>query len=282
VESFSVFPRVLPQDKYYIVRALQKRGHVVGMTGDGVNDAPALRQANVGIAVSNATDVAKSAAGLVMTQAGLSGILEAIKISRVIYQRMKTWVLAMITRKIAIPIFIALGLFVFREPVITPLQAFIFMLLGDIVTFSLSKDNVIPSSQPNRWSIRSLLPEGLTSALIMLLMSLTVFWKARYVEGLSLAQTQTIVFTWLVLVAGQAALYLLRSRRAFWEKPFPSRWMLMTTIFTVAVTAILTIKGLFMEPISMIWFTYLMLAAFGYLLVSNGSLAILRKSLLNQ
>ncbi|MCW4047670.1 MAG: HAD-IC family P-type ATPase [Candidatus Bathyarchaeota archaeon] len=277
-ERFSIFPRVLPQDKYYIVGALQKGGHVVGMTGDGVNDAPALSQANVGIAVSNATDVAKSAASLVMTQAGLDSILETIKISRANYQRMKTWILAMITRKVAIPVFIAVGLFIFGESVITPFLAFVFMLFGDIVTFSLSMDNVIPSSQPNRWSIRLLLPEGLTCASIMLLMSLLIFWIARYVEGLSLAQTQTIVFTWLVLVAGQAALYLLRARRVFWEKPSPGRWFLVATIFTVAVTAILAIVGVFMEPISIVWFVYLMLAAFGYLLITNGALLILQKS----
>lgn len=278
VERFNIFPRVLPQDKYWIVQALQKGDHVVGMTGDGVNDAPALSQANVGIAVSNATDVAKSAASLVMTQAGLGNILLTIKVSRTMYQRMKTWILAMITRKVAIPLFIALGLFIFREFVISPFLAFVFMLFGDIVTFSLSTDNVVPSNKPNRWLIRSLLPEGLTSASIMLVMSLVIFWIGRYVEGLSLAQTQTLVFVWLVLVAGQAALYLLRTRKFFWERPYPSRWFFMATILTITVTAIMAILGLLMEPISIAWFGYLLIAAFGYLLVSNAALLILQKS----
>ena len=277
VERYSIFPRVLPQDKYWIVEALQKGGHVVGMTGDGVNDAPALSQANVGIAVSNATDVAKSAAGLVITQTGLNSILLTIKVSRTMYQRMRTWISAMITRKVAIPVFIALGLFIFAESVISPFLAFVFMLFGDVVTFSLSTDNVVPSDSPNRWSIRSLLPEGLTSAAIMLVMSLAVFWVGRYAAGLSLAQTQTIDFVWLVLVAGQAALYLLRTRNVFWERPYPGLWFFMATVLSVALTAIMATLGLFMEPIPVSWFGYLIVAAFGYLIISNGALIVLRR-----
>jgi H+-transporting ATPase len=151
------------------------------------------------------------------------------------------------------------------------------MLFGDVVTFSLSTDNVVPSDSPNRWSIRSLLPEGLTSAAIMLVMSLAVFWVGRYAAGFSLAQTQTIVFVWLVLVAGQAALYLLRTRNVFWEKPYPGLWFFTATVLSVALTAIMATLGLFMEPIPVAWFGYLVVAAFGFLIISNGALIILRR-----
>lgn len=277
IERFNIFPRVFPRDKFFIVQALQKAGHVVGMTGDGVNDAPALRLADTGVAMVNATDIAKSAAGLVLTQPGFSGILEAIKISRNIYQRMKTWILAMVTRKTAIPFFIFLGIFIFKEPVITAFLSFIFMILGDIVTFSLSKDNVAPSKTPDRWIVRPLIIKGLSFASIMLLMSLGVFWAARYWQRLPLDQTQTVVFVWLVLVAGQSALYLVRTKRFFWEKPFPGRFFGLATVFDVIVMSILATQRWIMSPISIAWIGMLIIGAFCYLLIGNGLLLILKK-----
>jgi len=275
-DRYNIFPRVLPQDKYLIVKALQDAGHVVGMTGDGVNDAPALRQASVGIATANATDVAKSAAGLVLTQPGLTNIRAMIMVSRNIHQRMRTWILAMITRKGAIPIFITLGLLLFREEVITPTLAFMFMLFGDVVTFSLSKDNVLPSTKPDRWDMRSMVTYGSAYASLMLLMSVLVFWIARYSMGTPLVQAQPIVFTWLVLVGGQAVLYLVRTRRVFWEKPYPSSWFAGATILTVLVAAAMANFGFLMEPISLAWIVALLIAAFFYVLIGNGLLAIIR------
>jgi len=269
-EKYSIFPRVLPQHKYWIVQAYQKAGYVVGMTGDGVNDAPALRQASVGIATANATDVAKSAAGLVLTQPGLTNISSIITASRSIHQRMKTWILAMVSRKVAIPTFIALGILIFKEPVITPSLAFIFMLFGDIVTFSLSKDNVIPSSKPDHWDLRSLVSYGSLYALVLLLMSLAVFWIARDVLGLPLEQAQTVIFIWLVLAAGQAILYLVRSRAVFWEKPYPGHWFAAVTVLTILLAAVMATLGIFMQPIPLVWFGILLIAAFGYVLIGNG------------
>jgi H+-transporting ATPase len=274
VEKYTVFSRVLPQDKYYIVRALQKAGHVVGMTGDGINDSPALRQANVGIATSNALDIAKSSAGIVLTKPGLSNIPNLINVSRSVHQRIKTWISAMITRKLALPVFIAFGLLIFKEPVISPFLAFIFMLFGDIVTFSLSKDNVAPSAKPDRWNLRSLIYRGSIYGLVLLLMSLGVFWIARDTMGLPLEQVHTIVFTWLVLSAGQAVLYVVRTRTVFWEKPYPGRWFVATTVLTLLLTAVMATLGIFMQPIPLIWFGILLIAAFAYVLICN-SLAML-------
>ena len=268
-EKYSVFPRVLPQDKYWIVQAFQKAGHVVAMTGDGVNDAPALRQASVGIATSNATDVAKSAAGLILTQPGLTNIPAMIMVSRSIHQRMRTWLLAMVTRKAAIPSFITLGLLFFKEPVITPVLAFMFMILGDIVTFSLSKDNVIPDEKPAPWNIKQLVTYGSIYAVVMFLMSIALYWYAREVKGLTLPQTQTIVFVWLVLVAGQAALYLVRAKDVFWNKPYPGQWFVISTVFTVILAVTMSTFGLLMQPISIAWFGELAILAFSYILVGN-------------
>jgi len=280
-EKYSILPRVLPQDKYFIVQALQKAGHVVGMTGDGVNDSPALRQASVGIATANALDIAKSAAGLVLTQPGLINIPVMINVSRSIHQRIKTWILAMITRKLALPAFIALGLLIFKEPVISPFLAFIFMLFGDVVTFSLSKDNVVPSAKPDRWDIRKLVAYGSFYGLIMLLMSLAIFWIARIILALPLVQVQTIIFIWLVLVAGQAALYLARARKVFWAKPYPGRFFAATTILTLLLAFIMSTFGLFMSSISIDWFGILLIAAFCYVLIGNGILLLFNKHKLN-
>jgi len=269
VEKYSVFPRVFPEDKYFIVKAFQNAGHVVGMTGDGVNDAPALKQASVGIATANATDVAKSSAGLILTQPGLTNIPAMIKISRGIHKRMHTWILAMITRKAAIPTFITFGLLIFKEPVITPSLAFLFMLFGDIVTFSLSKDNVVPSTKPDRWDMKPIVIRGSIYALLMFVMSLGVFWFARNIYHMALSQAQTIVFAWLVLVAGQAALYLVRNQKAFWEKPYPSSWLLGATILTFLITAFMSIEGLLMRPIPVTWFGIVLVLAFGYLILGN-------------
>jgi len=279
IKDYNVFSRILPQDKYWILKALQDGGHVVGMTGDGINDAPALRQASVGIATQNATDVAKSSAGLVLTQPGLINIQDVVKISRSVHQRINHWVLGMITRKIAIPTFITLNLLIFKEFAISSFLAFIFMFFGDIVTFSFSKDNVHPSQHPNRWDIRQLTTKGIIYAISMILMGLGIFWIARYHNGLAIDNAQTIIFVWLVLVGGQAALYLVRVNQGlFWSKPFPGIWFVAASIFTIALTATMSINGWLMSPISISWFIGLFLSALGYLIVNNAIIATLERT----
>ncbi len=247
---YSVFPNVFPQDKYLLVKALQDAGHVVGMTGDGVNDAPALSQADVGIAVASATDVAKAAASLVLTKPGLGEILLAVKASRSIYQRMQTWVLAMITRKASIPPFLALGLLVFGAFVLNPLLIVLMMLLGDIATFALAWDRVIPSPNPNRWIVGSLAITGSGLAVLLLLMNGVVFWFARHPLDMSVGEAQTFAFVWLVFGAAQAALYSTRARGAFWAKPFPGRGLLLASAFDMVLTAIMATQGWLMTAIS--------------------------------
>jgi H+-transporting ATPase len=278
IENYNVFPKIFPEDKYWIIRKLQDGGYVVGMTGDGVNDAPALRQASVGIATANAADVAKAAAGLVITRPGLSNIPEMIKISRGVHQRIKNWIIAMVTRKVSIPTFIAFGLLFFREFVISSFLAFIFMLFGDIVTFSFSKDNVTPSKKPDRWNVRQLAARGSVYASILFLMSAAVFWLARYYQGLPAAQTQSIIFVWLVLAAGQAVLYLVRARNVLWERPYPGPWFMAATVLTVTLTFIMAGSGFLMAPVSINWLVGLTLSAVLYLVAGNAIIYVLGKT----
>ena len=143
--AFAVFAGVLPEDKYKLVKAFQKGGHTVGMCGDGANDAPALRQAQIGIAVSTATDVAKSAAGMVLTEPGLAGIVASVKEGRVTFQRILTYTLNSITKKIVTVLFLVVGLIMTGHAILTPLLMVILMITGDFLAMSLTTDNVRPS-----------------------------------------------------------------------------------------------------------------------------------------
>ena len=223
--EFEVFAGVLPEHKFYLVQALQQAGHVVGMTGDGVNDAPALRQADVGVAVAASTDVARGAASLVLTHPGIGEIAAAVDGSRRIYQWMKTFVLTMLARKISIPVFLAGAVLAAGVFAVTPTLIVLLMFTTDIATMSLAADRVTPSPLPDRWSVPSLVATGAGLAALLLALN-TAVYLSRYLSGLTLPQTQTLVFVWLVFGGAQAVLYLTRTRRWFWDRPHPGRWLL--------------------------------------------------------
>jgi H+-transporting ATPase len=276
-EHFEIFPGVYPQEKFYLVQALQKAGHMVGMTGDGVNDAPALRQAEVGIAVAQATDVAKAAASLVLTKPGLGEIITAIEGSRRIFQRMQNFVLTMIGMKLSTPMFFALGVILFGAFVLTPLQIILLMFLGNIVTMSVSMDQVTPSPKPDRWAIRPLMAVGLGFAALLLSLNGAVFWIATNVLRLGVSQTQTLVFFWLVVGAGQALLYVTRGRGFFWERPHPGRWHLLATLLDVAVVTLLAALGWLMAPISLFLLGSMLVLAMIFLIAADAlKVALLR------
>jgi H+-transporting ATPase len=268
-ERFSVFARVFPQDKFFLVQALQKAGHVVGMTGDGVNDAPALKQADVGIAVASATDVAKAAASLVLTRPGLGEVIMAVDGSRRIYQRMKTFVLTMNTRKISIPLFLALGVLVFGAFVLNPLLMVLFMLIADIATMAVSMDQVTPSPTPDHWIVRPLMVTALGFATILLLLSGAVFWSAANVLRLGVAETQTLVFVWLVFAGSQAVLYLTRTRGYFWAKPHPSMSLNISTLLVVGVVTLMATQGWLTAPIPLSLVGMVLLLAMAFLVVAD-------------
>jgi H+-transporting ATPase len=267
---FAIFAGILPEHKFRLVKALQEGGHIVGMTGDGVNDAPALGQADVGIAVAAASDVAKASASLVLTLEGLGGILTAIRQSRTIFQRVQTWTLAMITRKAAIPPFLALALLIWGEFAVTPLLMVLFMLLGDVATFALSMDRVVPSPEPDRWVVRSLVVLGGGFAALLFIASGAVFWVARFGFDLTLDQTQTVMFLWLVFAGGQTALYLTRARGVFWGRPHPGSWLLWASLLDVALATLMASLGWLMGSISLVWVASLLGASIAFLAVGNG------------
>ena len=239
---------MFPEDKFHLVQVFQQAGHVVGMTGDGVNDAPALKQAEVGIAVANATDVAKASASLVLTDPGLTDVLAAVQTGRCIYQRMLTYTLNKIVKTFQIALFLSLGLLLTGVFVTTPRLILLLLFANDFVTMSLAADRVTFSRKPDRWRIRPLVMIALVLALAWVVLCFAVFLVGRDVYRLDLPQLQTLVFLILVF-SGQATVYLVRERRHFWES-LPGHWLLVSSIADVIVVSLLATCGVLMAPVS--------------------------------
>jgi H+-transporting ATPase len=245
---FDVFAKVYPEDKYKLVRALQKNGHVVGMTGDGINDAPAIRQAEIGIAVNTATDITKSAASLVLTGPGLKDMLAAVEVGRSIFQRISTYTLNKIIKTIHMGLFLSLGLVLTGGLIVPPTYILLVVLANDLVSMALTTDRVHPSPRPNRWRVGPMVASGVALSLAWVAFSFAVYFIGR--DGLMLnpAQLQTLIFLMLVVVA-QANVYLIRERRFFWCSR-PSQWMLLATVFDLVVVGFLAINGILMTALS--------------------------------
>ncbi len=242
-----LFAGVFPEDKFELVRALQHQGHIVGMTGDGVNDAPALKQAEVGIAVANATDVAKAAASLVLTDQGLTDIVAAVETSRRIYQRMLTYTLNKIVKTVEIGLFLSIGVMLTRSLVIRPALIVLLLFTNDFVTMSISTDRVSFSTSPDRWRIATLMVAGGVLGGFILILSFGLFIFARQFLGLPLPQLQTLVFITLVF-SGQGTVYLVRERSHFWHSA-PSCWMLLASIGDIVVVSAIAMGGILMAPL---------------------------------
>ena len=245
----NVVAGVLPEDKFLLVQSLQKGGHVVGMTGDGVNDAPALKQAEVGIAVSNATDVARAAASAILTNTGLSDVLSAVQMGRQIYQRMLTYTFNKIIKTFQISLFLSLGLLLAGAFVTTPRLVVLLLFANDFVTMSLASDHVSYSHKPDSWRVKPLVAGALLMAVAWLIFSFGILYLGRDVYGLALPQLQTLIFVMLVFT-GQANIYLVRERGPFW-KSRPGITLLMSTIADVILVGLFATQGILMEPISM-------------------------------
>ena len=247
--DFDVVAGVLPEDKLALVERAQRDGHVVAMTGDGVNDAPALKRAEVGIAVSTATDVAKEAASLVLTDPGLTNVISAVKAGRRVYQRMLTYTLNKIAKTFQVSLFLGLGLLITGSFVTTPRLVLLLLFANDFVTMSIAADRVGYSSGPDRWQVPVLSMAALGVALPWLAFSFATFYVSRDVLGLGLAQTQTLVFVMLV-ATGQATVYLVRERRRLWASR-PSTWMLAATALDLVVVSLLAREGVLMAPVGL-------------------------------
>lgn len=245
--DYDVFAGVYPADKAALVKAVQSSGRVTGMTGDGVNDAPALKQAEVGVAVANATDVAKASASMVLTRPGLGDIPAAITTSRRIYQRMLTYTLNKIIKTIQVALFLCLGVMLTGTFVITPLLVVLLLFANDFVTMSIATDNVGYSAAPDHWEIRPLMLTAGSLAACLLIFSAGVFLTARYGLALPLAQVQTLDFLMLVFT-GQATVYLVRERRHFWQSR-PGRLLLVSSFTDIAIVSTLATTGKLMARV---------------------------------
>jgi len=245
-----VYAEVLPEDKMRLIASLQRESIVVGMTGDGVNDAPALKLAEVGVAVASATDVAKAAASLVLTDPGLENMVAAVEVSRRIHQRMLTYTLNKVIKTLQVAIFLGLGFVVFGHFVTTPTLVVLLMLANDFPTMSLATDHVRSPRRPQRWRVRSLLLASLGLTVPLVLLSFALWWFGTVVLHLGLAHMQTMVFVWLV-TSGQATIYLVREREHFWHSR-PSTWLAITSGVDVVVVLLLAGTGFMMTPIGLL------------------------------
>jgi len=245
--THNVFAEAYPKDKLLIITELQKAGYTVGMTGDGVNDSPALHQAEVGIAVSKATDIAKSSASYILTNPGLGDIVTAVKISREVYQRIRTWALNKIIKSFEIAILIVFSYLITRNVILTPLLGVLFLFANDFVTISISTDNSVAESKPANWRLSKMIFSSVTLAVVLLVILYISLALSRHYYHLSLPQLSTLTFLLLVF-QGQASLYSLRSWPHFWTIK-PSRTILTATILVMIVLLIAAFSGLIISQI---------------------------------
>jgi H+-transporting ATPase len=255
-EDFAVFAGVLPESKFTLVQAFQHGGHTVGMCGDGANDAPALRQAQIGIAVSTATDVAKSAAGMVLTEPGLGGIVAAVNEGRVTFQRILTYTLNSITKKTVQVLFLFVGLIMTGHAILTPLLMVLIMVTGDFLGMSLTTDNVRPSPMPNAWHIGSLTIAGVIMGACELIFCAAVLAFGVYRLRFGADALRTLAF--LAIVFGnQATTYTNRTRQRLWSPP-PSRWVVLSSGADILLASALAIAGIAMTrlPVLVVFATF--------------------------
>ena len=245
-DDFSVYAGVFPEDKFRLVKAFQRRGHIVGMCGDGANDAPALRQAQMGIAVSTATDVAKAAAGIVLTDPGLGGIVTCIKEGRSAFQRVLTYTLSILVNKCATLLVMGAGLVMTGHAVLTPLLQALAMLAGDFVSMSRAADRAKPSPYPNTWRVRNLTVAAVPLGLFKLSYCVAVLAAGWFFLRLNPGEMQTLTFLMLVL-AGQANTYVLRERGHFWRS-HPAWIMILASTGDATIVTSLAVGGVLMTP----------------------------------
>jgi H+-transporting ATPase len=252
VERADGFAQVFPEHKYQIVKLLQSRGHLVGMTGDGVNDAPALKQADVGIAVSGATDAARAAADLVLTAPGLSVIVRAVEEARRIFERMNSYAIYRVTETIRIMIFIVLAMIVYDFYPITAIMIILLALLNDLPIMTIAYDNTWLDPRPVRWQMHRVLRVASVLGGVGVLETFLLLVLAKSYFGVREAQLQSIIFLKL-LVAGHMTLFVARSRRPFIREPYPAPLLLAAILLTQGVGALIVGFGWFVAAIPWAW-----------------------------
>ncbi|MGE5300148.1 MAG: plasma-membrane proton-efflux P-type ATPase [Acidobacteriota bacterium] len=248
VEECNGLAEIYPEDKYKVVKLLQSRGHMVGMTGDGVNDAPALKQAEMGIAVSNSTDVAKASASVVLTEPGVGVIINAVTISRQTYQRMLTWVLNKVTKVIEFVGLITLSFFWLHDIVLSLLGMSLLVFANDFVTMSLATDRVTYTPNPNIWNVRKITLASLVPGMLLIVEGMLVIIMGRNYFHLEWEHLRTMVMLNLIFNS-QFRVLIVRERRHFWSS-FPGRELLLLSMATIIGFALLGLYGIFVPPLS--------------------------------
>jgi H+-transporting ATPase len=280
-EKSSGFAEIYPEGKYTIVKSLQAAKHIVGMTGDGVNDAPALRQAEVGIAVSNATDVAKGAASVVLTREGLTSIVDLIENGRIIYERITTWILSKIVRTLQIATFVVFSFLLTGNYVISAFAIILYFFATDFVKIAMSTDNQTWSQKPNTWNVTNLVKASLLLSLLVIAESFALLYLGIYVFGFTVESGTLYTYTFEILFySASLLLFNVRERRHFW-KSMPSRTLGTATVLSiVAVTLVTTfgIPGLVPLPITVTLWVLALSGIFTFLINDSVKVALVKNA----
>jgi len=263
LEQADGFAQVFPENKFHIVKVLQDGNHIVGMTGDGVNDAPALREADTGIAVAGATDAAKSAADIVLTRPGLSVIIDAIEQSREIFRRMENYAVYRIAETVRVLIFLTLCIVLLNFYPVTALMIVVLAILNDLPIMMIAYDHAPVAKKPVRWQMNRILATVSILGILGVVFSFVLLWIAKEYYHLDAGIIQTLIFLKLA-VTGHMTIYLARTgQQHFWDRPYPSLALFGTAEITQVVATLMAILGIFMTPIG--WL--LALVIWGYALL---------------
>ncbi len=267
IEKSDGFAQVFPEHKFKIIDALQKRGHIVGMTGDGVNDAPALKKADCGIAVSDATDAARAAASIVLLQPGLSVIIDAIKESRRIFQRMNSYAIYRIAETLRVLLFMTLSILVFNFYPVTAVMIVMLALLNDGAILSIAYDKVHYKAQPEAWEMPMVLGISSILGVIGVVSAFGLFYLGERVFHIDRAHIQTLMYLKLS-VAGHLTIFLARTRGPFWSIR-PARILLVAVVGTQIIATLIAVYGLFMTPLGWGWALFVWGYALAWFLVND-------------
>jgi H+-transporting ATPase len=267
IESVDIFAEVVPEDKYRIVDTLQKGGHIVGMTGDGVNDAPALKKADCGFAVENATDAARAAADIVLTAPGLSVINHAIEQARITFERMQSYAIFRIAETIRIVLFMTLSIVVFSFYPVTALMIILLALLNDIPILAIAYDRTRVERRPVRWNMRELTTLASVLGVTGVISTFVLFYLLQEWQ-FSHDEIRTFLFLKLI-VAGHSTLYITRARGWFWQRPWPAPVLFWATFSTEVVGTIFAAEGWLMTPIGWTYALMIWGYALGWFLIND-------------
>ena len=267
IEKADGFAQVFPEHKFHIVDVLQQRGHIVGMTGDGVNDAPALKKADCGIAVSGATDAARAAASIVLLAPGLSVIIDAIKESRKIFQRMNRYAIYRIAETLRVLFFMTLAILVFNFYPVTAVMIVMLALLNDGAILSIAYDNVHYKDKPEAWDMRLVLGISTVLGVIGVVSAFGLFYLGERVFQLDRAHIQTLMYLKLS-VAGHLTIFLTRTRGPFWSIR-PARILWGAVVGTQIVATLIAVYGLFMTPLGWGWAMFVWGYALAWFLLND-------------